>query len=91
MKWKDARRIISSNPEVKQELINNEAEYEIIREIIQVRKDKNLTQKDLSTMIGTHQSNISHLESGNYNPSLEFLNKIARALGKHLEIKLNKL
>ncbi|GHU30983.1 hypothetical protein FACS1894172_05110 [Spirochaetia bacterium] len=52
------------------------------------RKEKNLTQKDLAVLVGTRQSNISRLESGNYNPSLEFLNKIAIAMGKELEVRI---
>ncbi|MDR2446702.1 MAG: helix-turn-helix transcriptional regulator [Treponema sp.] len=35
-------------------------------------------------MVGTKQSNISRLENGNYNPTLEFLNKIAKAIGKEI-------
>ena len=66
----------------------NEAEYKIIEEIIMARKEKKLTQKDLAELIGTKQSNISRLESGNYNPSLDFLNRIAFAMGKELEVRM---
>jgi predicted transcriptional regulator len=88
MKWDDAKKKILQNEEVRQELKNNEAEYKIIEEIITARQEKNLTQKDLAELVGTRQSNISRLESGNYNPTLEFLNKIARAIGKELEIRI---
>jgi predicted transcriptional regulator len=88
MKWEDAKKKILQNEEVWQELKNNEAEYKIIEEIITARQEKNLTQKDLAKLVGTQQSNISRLESGNYNPTLEFLNKIARAIGKELEIRI---
>jgi predicted transcriptional regulator len=88
MKWDDAKKKILQNEEVRQELRNNEAEYKIIEEIITARQEKNLTQKDLAELVGTKQSNISRLESGNYNPTLEFLNKIARAIGKELKIRI---
>jgi predicted transcriptional regulator len=88
MKWDDAKKKILQNGEVRQELKNNEAEYKIIEEIITARQEKNLTQKDLAELVGTRQSNISRLESGNYNPTLDFLNKIARAIGKELEIRI---
>jgi DNA-binding XRE family transcriptional regulator len=88
MKWNEAKAIILKNEEVRNELKKNEAEYRIIEEIIMARKEKNLTQKDLAELIGTRQSNISRLESGNYNPSLEFLNKIAHAVGKELEVRI---
>ena len=40
----------------------------------------------LADKIGIKQSNISRLESGNYNPSLAFLKKVAKGLGKELHI-----
>jgi DNA-binding XRE family transcriptional regulator len=88
MNWNKAKAIILKNEEVRNELKKNETEYRIIEEIIMARKEKNLTQKDLADLIGTRQSNISRLESGNYNPSLEFLNKIANAVGKELEVRI---
>ena len=88
MNWDRAKTIILNNQEVQNELKMNEAEYKIIEEIIMARKEKNLTQKDLAELIGTKQSNISRLESGNYNPTIDFLNKIAVAVGKELKVSI---
>jgi DNA-binding XRE family transcriptional regulator len=88
MNWSEAKSIILKNEAVKNELKMNEAEYKIIEEIIMARKEKKLTQKDLAGLIGTKQSNISRLESGNYNPSLDLLNRIALAVGKELEVRM---
>ena len=88
MKWSKAKEIILKNKEVQNELKMNESEYKIIEEIILARREKNLTQKDLAELIGTKQSNISRLESGNYNPSLDFLQKVASAIGKKLEVRI---
>ena len=69
---------------------NKEAhnELEIGEEIILARKETHLTQQGLAELIGTKQSNISRLESGNYNPSLSLLKRIARAMGKKLEVRI---
>ena len=88
MKWNEAKAIILKNKEVQNELEKNEAEYKIIEEIILARREKKLTQKGLAELIGTRQSNISRLESGNYNPSLDFLQKVASAMGKRLEVRI---
>jgi DNA-binding XRE family transcriptional regulator len=88
MNWNNAKTIILKNKEVENELKKNEAEYKIIEEIIMARKERNLTQKDLAELIGTKQSNISGHESGIYNPSLDFLNKIAHVVGKELEVRI---
>ncbi|MCL2293565.1 MAG: helix-turn-helix domain-containing protein [Spirochaetes bacterium] len=88
MNWSSAKTIILKNKEVREELKKNETEYKIIEEIIMARKEKNLTQKDLAELIGTKQSNISRFEKGNYNPTIDFLNKVARAVGKQLEVRI---
>ncbi len=65
---------------------DSEAEFEITKALIQARIDLGLTQKQLADKIGTQQPSISRLESGDYNPSLEFLKKVAQGLGKKLVI-----
>lgn len=65
--------------------------YEAIEQIIRARKEQNMTQAELAKRVGTQKSNISRLESGNYNPSLDFLAKVAESLGKSLSIQLNSV
>ena len=72
--------------EFRKEYENLEAEFQIIREIIAVRKDKNITQKELSDLTGITQADISKIENGNANPSLKTLKKLAAAFGKKLVI-----
>ncbi len=62
--------------------------YEAIEQIIRARKEQNMTQAELAKRVGTQKSNISRLESGNYNPSLDFLAKVAESLGKSLSVQL---
>ena len=62
--------------------------YEVISQIIEARKELNMTQEELAKRIGTQKSNISRLESGNYNPTLDFLIKVAQGLGKELKIQM---
>jgi DNA-binding XRE family transcriptional regulator len=75
------------NPEIKAEYDALAPEYEIKKQLIEARIAGNLTQKELAERIGVKQSNISRLESGSYNPSVEFLQKIAKGLGKELRIE----
>lgn len=62
--------------------------YEVVEQLKQARKSLNVTQEDLAERVGTKKSNISRFESGRYNPSLDFLIKIADSLGKQLHIKI---
>lgn len=74
--------------EFKVEYEKLKTRYEAIEQIIKARKEQNLTQAELAKRVGTQKSNISRLESGNYNPSLDFLVKVSEALGKNLSVQL---
>lgn len=81
------KRAFEADPELYEEYKALAPEYELIKQIIRVRAEQNLTQQELADKIGIKQSNISRLESGNYNPSLDFLKKVASGLGKELHIE----
>ena len=55
-----------------------------------VRKSLGITQELLAQRVGSKKSNISRLESGRYNPSLEFLVKVAEGLGKKVQVKIGE-
>ncbi|WP_419024821.1 helix-turn-helix domain-containing protein [Emergencia sp.] len=71
----------------KEEYDNLEAEYQIIKAIIDARLELNLTQQELSAKTGIKQSNLSRIENGNCSPTVHTLSKIARGLDKQLVIK----
>ena len=81
------KKALKDNPELYEEYKALEPEYELIKQVIKIRKDQELTQKELADRTGTRQSNISRLEQGEYNPSLKFLKKLAQGLGKELHIE----
>ena len=85
----EIRENLMKDSEFKAEYEKLKPRYEVISSIIKARTEQNMTQEELALRSGTQKSNISRLESGAYNPSLDFLIKIARGLGKevHIEIK----
>jgi DNA-binding XRE family transcriptional regulator len=85
----EIKKKLMLDEEFKEEYDKLQPRYEIISQIIEARKENNMTQSDLAKMVGTQKSNISRLESGNYNPSLDLLIKVANCLGKKLEIKIS--
>lgn len=56
--------------------------YEVVQQLKDARKAQDMTQEVLAERVGTKKSNISRFESGKYNPSLDFLIKVAGSLGK---------
>ena len=82
------KKALAESPELRKEYEALAPQYEIIDAVIAARIEKQMTQAELAERADTKQSNISRFESGNYNPSVEFLQKIAGALDKQLEITL---
>ena len=74
------------NPLVRKAYNDLEPKYRLINEIMHKRIEKNISQKQLAKKLGTGQSAMSRFESGNYNPSYEFLQKLAKALDSELVI-----
>lgn len=53
-----------------------------------VRKERGLTQQQMSEVIGIHLSQVKRYESGDTQPSLEVLRKIALALNISADVLL---
>ena len=62
-------------------------EYDIIQALIDARKSQNLTQKELSERTGITQADISRIENGTRNPSLEMVKRLARGMGMVLKLE----
>jgi repressor LexA len=59
----------------------SELNKHIGEEIKRRRKEKGLSQVQFGELIGTIQANVSLLEQGKLNPSVGYLEKVAKALG----------
>ena len=75
------------NPKFADEWNALEPEYQIMRAIVEARKKSHLTQKQLSQVTGINQADISKLETGNGNPSLRTLNRLAEGMGMMLQVE----
>ena len=75
------------DPLLKAEFDRQQPEFAVIQAMIDVRRKKSLTQKQLAEKLGTTQSAISRLEQGNINPTIGFMQKLADALGSRLDIR----
>ena len=86
--WSILEKKLLADPEVKRLYDEMEAEYQVISAVIGKRLEKKMSQKQLADRVGTKQSAISRLESGNSNPSVNFLSKVANALRGELQIRI---
>lgn len=75
------------DPKFKKEYDALEPEFAVIHAILEARREKGITQKELSELTGIAQGDISKLENGSANPSVRTLERVAAALGKRLKIE----
>lgn len=88
--WKSAEAELLNDPETKAEFEALRPHYEIVSQIIKARSEQGLTQEELAARTGLQRSNISRLESGNYNPSIEMLSRVAQGLGMELHVEFRE-
>ncbi|WHH60065.1 helix-turn-helix transcriptional regulator [Petroclostridium sp. X23] len=88
VKFSELKELLVKDEEFKAEYEKLKPRYGVISQIIEARISQNITQEELALRVGTQKSNISRLESGTYNPSLDFLAKVAKCLGKEVHVTL---
>ena len=87
IKFEDQKRELLKNPEVKREYDALKFEFDVRKALLDARNRCNLTQKQLSEISGVTQADISRIENGTRNPSLEVVSRLLYGLGVTLEIK----
>lgn len=87
--YKQFKARLLRDREIRKAYKELEPEFELVRLLIRKRLENGLTQHELARKVGTKQSAISRLESGRYNPTVEVLRKIARALNADLKISIS--
>ena len=75
------------NPRFKKAYEEGLRKLKLGYQIFLTREGAGITQMELARRIGTRQSNISRLEQGDYNFTVEMLEKIAKALNAELKIE----
>lgn len=85
--YKEYKNKCLEDSNLKKEYDDLEPEYDIINAMIKARKEKGLTQKQLSELTGISQADISRIENGTRNPSLEIIKRLATGMGMRLKLE----
>lgn len=75
------------DPDFRKEYEAIQPEMAVIRALVDARISQNLTQKQLSERTGINQADISKLENGTRNPSLNMLKRLADGLDMTLKLE----
>lgn len=84
--YTQVRKQLLKDKEIKEAYDALGPEFKIISLFIKRRLERGFTQKDLARRIGTKQSAVSRFESGEYNPTLNFLGKVAGGLDAEMKV-----
>jgi len=76
------------NPEFKKEWESSELRYQLIKQLIKLRNNYNLSQSELAKKLGTTQAVISRIENGSTNIGIDFIDRIAKAFNKKVELEI---
>ena len=85
---KELKEMIKNDLQMEKYVEEFNREYELMQEIVKVRKELGLTQKDISNRSGLTQQMVSRMEKINNSPTLMNFIKYITALG--LEVNLVK-
>ncbi len=75
-----------NDPKFKKAWDESSAEYKLIGEMISLRKQENITQKELAALTGNKQQVISRIERKESIPTIRAFSNILDALGYELQI-----
>ena len=83
----DMKKDLMKNPEFVKEYEAIQPEMDIIRAMIDARTAQHLTQKELAERTGINQADISKLENGTRNPTINLLKRLAEGMDMTLTIE----
>lgn len=70
-----------NDEEFRKEWDASECEYSLAKSLVKARKESHMTQKELAEKTGINQADISKIETGNANPALSTLQRLAEGMG----------
>lgn len=68
-----------------------EIREEIIGQLIELRKQRKMTQQDITNATGIQRPNVARIESKKATPSMDILVRMAAAVGKRIVITLEDI
>lgn len=71
--------------------LQTELRTSLMEQFIAIRRDKGMTQTDVSEATGILRPNISRMENGKYNPTLDMIARIAYSLDKKIVISFEDI
>lgn len=84
----EIEKSIKNNPELEIYMKQADAQYKLIKSLVEFRKSAKITQQEIAEKSGLTQQMVSRIEKVTNTPRLDVFLRYVSALG--LELKINK-
>lgn len=84
MNHEEVKRKLLQDPKVREVYENPPLSLATARTVVERRRELGMTQEELAGMMGSSQSQVWRIESGQFNPTLKTLSKLEEVLGVRL-------
>lgn len=84
--WKTLRQQVLSNPETAEEYERLRPQHELASQLIKLRKELGLTQRELANLAGVTQPEIARMESGRISPRWDKVIHLLQSVGASVQI-----
>ena len=85
--WREIRAEFLADPQVQQAYSDLEPRFTVVRQLIEMREKHGWSQRDLAERAGMKQPQLARLETGQVEPRLDTLQRLAKAMGSRLTIR----
>jgi ribosome-binding protein aMBF1 (putative translation factor) len=88
--WKEVRSRLLQDAAVQQAYTDLEPRFAVIRQLIKLREERGWTQRDLAEHAQMKQPQLARLETGQTQPKIETLQRLAEAMGVDLTVRFEE-
>lgn len=84
--WCEVRDSFLADPEVQQAYMDLAPRFAVVRQLIALREQRGWSQRDLADRAGMKQPQLARLETGQVEPRLDTLQRLAAALNCNVHV-----
>jgi ribosome-binding protein aMBF1 (putative translation factor) len=84
--WREVRDTFLAEPEVQESYQELAPRFAVVRQLIALREQRGWSQRQLADRAGMKQPQLARLETGQVEPKLDTLQRLATAMGFRVRV-----
>ncbi len=84
--WREVRDSFLADPEVQAAYQELAPRFAVVRQLIALREQRGWSQRELADRAGMKQPQLARLETGQVEPKLDTLQRLAQAMGCEVHV-----